>query len=192
MARDPQSGPSSPTVAARRGNASRRLRDRDRTWFCRPGRTRSQLGEIERGFFDRAGNQRISIPGYTHAKQRIWTKYRRAECYLTRCGALMNPSARLTSLRRPLLGGYFDPACCAPRPGGGGGSVLESVGQTIESSGPLCIGRRLLRDSSMVKSGHPHLAEVIGFRGRECCWSMPRRDRRREFVSATSGDLPWA
>jgi flagellum-specific ATP synthase len=50
------------------------------------------------------------------------------------------------------------------------GTVLESVGQTIESSGPLAsVGECCeIRD----REGHPHLAEVIGFRGSSVL-SMP-------------------
>jgi len=50
------------------------------------------------------------------------------------------------------------------------GRVLEAVGQTIESSGPLCsVGECC---EIMDGSGHPHLAEVIGFRGNNVL-SMP-------------------
>jgi flagellum-specific ATP synthase len=50
------------------------------------------------------------------------------------------------------------------------GRVLESVGQTIESAGPLAsVGECCeIRD----RSGQPHLAEVIGFRGSNVL-SMP-------------------
>lgn len=50
------------------------------------------------------------------------------------------------------------------------GRVLESVGQTIESSGPLAsVGECCeIRD----RAGRPHLAEVIGFRGSNVL-SMP-------------------
>ena len=50
------------------------------------------------------------------------------------------------------------------------GQVLESVGQTIESSGPLCS----VGECCEIKDqfGHSHLAEVIGFRGSNVL-SMP-------------------
>ncbi len=50
------------------------------------------------------------------------------------------------------------------------GQVLESVGQTIESAGPLAsVGECCeIRD----QFGRPHLAEVIGFRGSNVL-SMP-------------------
>ncbi|MGC9157670.1 MAG: flagellum-specific ATP synthase FliI, partial [Terracidiphilus sp.] len=50
------------------------------------------------------------------------------------------------------------------------GQVLESVGQTIESAGPLAsVGESCaIRD----QSGRMHLAEVIGFRGSNVL-SMP-------------------
>jgi flagellum-specific ATP synthase len=50
------------------------------------------------------------------------------------------------------------------------GRVLEAVGQTIESSGPLCsVGECC---EILDGSGQPHLAEVIGFRGSNVL-SMP-------------------
>jgi flagellum-specific ATP synthase len=69
----------------------------------------------------------------------------------------------------PLLGHYF--ARLGRRhPWRWRGQVLESVGQTIESSGPLCsVGECCeIKD----QSGHAHLAEVIGFRGSNVL-SMP-------------------
>jgi flagellum-specific ATP synthase len=63
---------------------------------------------------------------------------------------------------RPLLGRYFA-GLKRGQPWRWRGQVLESVGQTIESAGPLAsVGECCeIRD----QFGQPHLAEVIGFRG---------------------------
>ena len=63
---------------------------------------------------------------------------------------------------RPLLGRYFA-GLNRGQPWRWRGQVLESVGQTIESAGPLAsVGECCeIRD----QFGQPHLAEVIGFRG---------------------------
>jgi flagellum-specific ATP synthase len=50
------------------------------------------------------------------------------------------------------------------------GRVLESVGQTIESVGPLASVGECCEITDQF--GHPHLAEVIGFRGSNVL-SMP-------------------
>ena len=50
------------------------------------------------------------------------------------------------------------------------GLVLESVGQTIESSGPLASVGECCQISDHL--GHAHMAEVIGFRGTNVL-SMP-------------------
>jgi flagellum-specific ATP synthase len=69
----------------------------------------------------------------------------------------------------PLLGRYFarldrgQPWRCR-------GKVLESVGQTIESAGPLASVGECCEVTDQF--GHPHLAEVIGFRGANVL-SMP-------------------
>ena len=65
------------------------------------------------------------------------------------------------------------------------GHVLESVGQTIESAGPpVSVGECCEIEDRM---GHPHQAEVIGFRGSNVL-SMP--------VETTEGirfgDAVWA
>src|SRR5579885_3605420 len=71
------------------------------------------------------------------------------------------------------------------------GRVIEAVGQTIESSGPLCsVGECCeILDSE----GHIHPAEVIGFRGSHVL-SMPLEStegiRFGDKVSA-SGTLPY-
>ena len=55
------------------------------------------------------------------------------------------------------------------------GQVLESVGQTIESAGPLAsVGECC---EILDQFGQPHLAEVIGFRGSNVL-SMPVEARR--------------
>lgn len=71
------------------------------------------------------------------------------------------------------------------------GRVLEAVGQTIESSGPLCsVGECC---EILDGNGQPHLAEVIGFRGRNVL-SMPIEStegiRFGDKVSAL-GTLPY-
>jgi len=69
----------------------------------------------------------------------------------------------------PLLGGYFR-RLDRGQPWRWRGQVLQSVGQTIESAGPLAsVGECCeIRDPF----GRPHLAEVIGFRGSNVL-SMP-------------------
>src|ERR1700691_813492 len=63
---------------------------------------------------------------------------------------------------RPLLGRFLA-GLKRGQPWRWRGQVLESVGQTIESAGPLAsVGECCeIRD----QFGQPHLAEVIGFRG---------------------------
>lgn len=70
---------------------------------------------------------------------------------------------------RPLLGCYFA-RLNRGRPWRWRGQVLESVGQTIESCGPLAsVGECC---EIVDQSGQSHLAEVIGFRGTHVL-SMP-------------------
>jgi flagellum-specific ATP synthase len=70
---------------------------------------------------------------------------------------------------RPLLSRYFA-RLRRRQPWRWRGQVLESVGQTIESSGPLAsVGECC---EILDQFGHPHLAEVIGFRGSNVL-SMP-------------------
>jgi flagellum-specific ATP synthase len=71
------------------------------------------------------------------------------------------------------------------------GRVVEAVGQTIESSGPLCsVGECC---EILDGNGQPHLAEVIGFRGNNVL-SMPLEStegiRFGDKVSAL-GTLPY-
>lgn len=71
------------------------------------------------------------------------------------------------------------------------GRVLEAVGQTIESSGPLCsVGECC---EILDGNGQPHMAEVIGFRGSSVL-SMPLEStegiRFGDKVSAL-GALPY-
>jgi len=62
----------------------------------------------------------------------------------------------------PLLGRYFA-RLERGQPWRWCGRILESVGQTIESAGPLAsVGETCEIED---RSGRPHLAEVIGFRG---------------------------
>ena len=77
------------------------------------------------------------------------------------------PSQTLPSER--LLGRYFA-SLKRGQPWRWRGQVLESVGQTIESSGPLAsVGETCEIEDQF---GRPHLAEVIGFRGSNVL-SMP-------------------
>ncbi len=75
----------------------------------------------------------------------------------------------MTAQTTPLLAGYFR-RLDRGQPWRWRGQVLESVGQTIESAGPLAsVGECCeIRD----QFGRPHLAEVIGFRGSNVL-SMP-------------------
>jgi flagellum-specific ATP synthase len=74
-----------------------------------------------------------------------------------------------TNSLRPLLGRYFMRLKCG-QPWRWRGQVLESLGQTIESSGPLAsVGECCEIEDHL---GAPHLAEVIGFRGSHVL-SMP-------------------
>ncbi len=108
---------------------------------------RSQLGEIERGFFDRAGSRAVR-PGGEYRPSRFRTK-----------GEPMTAS----------LGRYFQ-RLGRGQPWRWRGQVLESVGQTIESSGPLAsVGECC---EIVDQFGNLHLAEVIGFRGSNVL-SMP-------------------
>jgi flagellum-specific ATP synthase len=70
---------------------------------------------------------------------------------------------------RPLLGRYFA-RLQRGQPWRWRGQVLESVGQTIESSGPLASVGECCEIQDQF--GRPHLAEVIGFRGSNVL-SMP-------------------
>ena len=70
---------------------------------------------------------------------------------------------------KPLLGRYFA-RLRRGQPWRWRGQVLESVGQTIESSGPLASVGECCEIHDQF--GHPHLAEVIGFRGSNVL-SMP-------------------
>ena len=75
----------------------------------------------------------------------------------------------MTPLATPLLGRYAV-QLQRRQPWHWQGRVLESVGQTIESSGPLAsVGECC---EILPKEGEPHLAEVIGFRGANVL-SMP-------------------
>ena len=77
----------------------------------------------------------------------------------------MNTSPQAT----PLLGRYFK-RLGRGQPWRWRGQVLEAVGQTIESSGPLAsVGECC---EILDRNGRPHLAEVIGFRGAHVL-SMP-------------------
>jgi hypothetical protein len=102
---------------------------------------RSQLGEIERGFFDRAGpDARATNAGSTSAARTGDSRaQRRPETASYDTFARKPPT--------PLLGRLFCPACSnAASPGAGVGKCSKSVGQTIESSGPAGLGGRVLRD----------------------------------------------
>ena len=78
----------------------------------------------------------------------------------------MTPAAKHA---HPLLGRYFA-RLHRGQPWRWRGQVLESVGQTIESSGPLAsVGECC---EILDNLGRPHLAEVIGFRGSNVL-SMP-------------------
>jgi flagellum-specific ATP synthase len=70
---------------------------------------------------------------------------------------------------RPLLGRYFA-TMQRGQPWRWRGKVIESVGQTIESSGPLASVGECCEITDQY--GQPHLAEVIGFRGSNVL-SMP-------------------
>ena len=75
----------------------------------------------------------------------------------------------MSTSETPLLGHYFA-RLGGRHPWRWRGQVLESVGQTIESSGPLCSVGECCEIGD--QSGHLHLAEVIGFRGSNVL-SMP-------------------
>ncbi len=107
---------------------------------------RAQLGEIERGFFDRAG--------------RVQTRCRRAG---RRCPKTGEP------LMTEMLARYFG-RLERGQPWRWRGQVLESVGQTIESAGPLASVGECCEIQDQF--GRTHLAEVIGFRGSNVL-SMP-------------------
>jgi flagellum-specific ATP synthase len=69
----------------------------------------------------------------------------------------------------PLLDRYFSRLSCRP-PWRWGGRVVEAVGHTVESAGPLCsVGECCEIFDGF---GHKHLVEVIGFRGNHVL-SMP-------------------
>ncbi|MDR3751734.1 MAG: FliI/YscN family ATPase [Terracidiphilus sp.] len=75
----------------------------------------------------------------------------------------------MTPCPTPLLARYFG-RVDRGQPWRWRGKVLESVGQTIESAGPLAsVGECC---EILDQFGHPHLAEVIGFRGSNVL-SMP-------------------
>ncbi len=80
---------------------------------------RSQLGEIERGFFDRAGAPAASMAGRVQAET---------------CAA-RNAASGEAQRMTPLLERYFA-RLERGQPWRWRGQVLESVGQTIESAGP--------------------------------------------------------
>jgi flagellum-specific ATP synthase len=75
----------------------------------------------------------------------------------------------MTPRATPLLAHYFS-RVDRGQPWRWRGKVVESVGQTIESAGPLAsVGECC---EILDQFGHPHLAEVIGFRGSNVL-SMP-------------------
>jgi len=126
---------------------------------------RSQLGEIERGFFDRAGGRRTE-----HA---IAAKEARAAA----------GDAIVTSLpetpSRPLLGRYFA-KLHRGQPWRWRGQVLESVDRRLNPPALASVGECCeIQD----QFGCPHLAEVIGFRGSNVL-SMPV-ETTEGFVLAT-------
>ena len=126
---------------------------------------RSQLGEIERGFFDRAGAQ-------TRRRARLQRALRR------------KTSARRGARMTALLERYFSRLECR-QPWRWRGHVLESVGQTIESAGPpVSVGECCEIEDHM---GRPHRAEVIGFRGSNVL-SMPVETTE----GIRFGDAVWA
>ena len=100
----------------RRRNAAGRLRDRDRARDRWISGVRAQLGEIERGFFDRAGGRSVEAAvrgsGAERSRRRMYS--------MTHVLSI----ATSTRLERG-------------QPWRWRGQVLESVGQTIESAGPL-------------------------------------------------------
>jgi flagellum-specific ATP synthase len=75
----------------------------------------------------------------------------------------------MTQLQKPLLTRYFA-RLDRRQPWRWRGQVLESVGQTIESAGPLASVGECCEIQDQF--GRPHLAEVIGFRGSNVL-SMP-------------------
>jgi flagellum-specific ATP synthase len=75
----------------------------------------------------------------------------------------------MTQARAPLLSHYFS-RLERGQPWRWRGQVLESVGQTIESAGPLASVGECCEIQD--RAGHVHLAEVIGFRGSNVL-SMP-------------------
>ena len=78
-------------------------------------------------------------------------------------------AAPVSTASRPLLERYFQ-RLERGQPWRWRGQVLESVGQTIESSGPLASVGEVCEIQDQF--GAPHLAEVIGFRGSNVL-SMP-------------------
>jgi flagellum-specific ATP synthase len=68
----------------------------------------------------------------------------------------------MTQLQKPLLTRYFA-RLDRRQPWRWRGQVVESVGQTIESAGPLASVGECCEIQDQF--GRPHLAEVIGFRG---------------------------
>jgi flagellum-specific ATP synthase len=75
----------------------------------------------------------------------------------------------MTAPQTPLLARYFD-RLSRGQPWRWRGQVVESVGQTIESAGPLASVGECCEIQD--RFGRPHLAEVIGFRGSNVL-SMP-------------------
>lgn len=75
----------------------------------------------------------------------------------------------MTQLQKPLLTSYFA-RLDRRQPWRWRGQVVESVGQTIESAGPLASVGECCEIQDQF--GRPHLAEVIGFRGSNVL-SMP-------------------
>ena len=106
---------------------------------------RAQLGEIERGFFDRAGGRAQPPPEQPRSPP--------------------GDGFGMTAL----LGRYFA-RLERGQPWRWRGQVLESVGQTIESAGPLASVGECCEIEDQFR--HIHLAEVIGFRGSNVL-SMP-------------------
>ena len=113
---------------------------------------RSQLAEIERGFFDRAGSGRSSTGSDPLSDHR-------PESAVSSGGAPLTTLLAATS-----------PCSSALAPGAGGARFSSPSGQTIESAGPLAsVGECCeIRD----QFGDRHLAEVIGFKGSNVL-SMP-------------------
>ena len=111
---------------------------------------RAQLGEIERGFFRPRGRRRKETAEENSAQGRAGGQDG-------------------SSLMNPMLTRYFA-RLDRGQPWRWRGKVHESVGQTIESAGPLASVGECCEMTDQF--GNPHLAEVIGFRGSNVL-SMP-------------------